>query len=285
MLLPSALAAVSLQTGVSPSTKIDSWKKADWYQEFEPDYLNLVYFCKSVDSLPSSVSPEQRSQLTSYLLEYVGTPVLKKLIEACHHKYLVPLLSDQHFEVSLPNFPAEVSKPLKALHQMTTAAAKTISTKSFLKNVEKTFAQLGMEKPLPQLDAEKHSTIFNTHRSSAMAQLIQPAKATASLAEPSTRLRMCLGILHAELNGGRMLLCGTKHLQTLLHLTKSEINSRTDPAFAATSNQLLVTMLDAAYSGLLAFIRAKQTKNQDSILAASISFDALLDTIVVLLKR
>jgi hypothetical protein len=162
-------------------------------------------------------------------------------------------------------FPSESSKPLISLLKLMDGSDKA-TKKTAKKLIDSVLSVLGY--PAPQMDPDTQSKILKTHCASALSQLqSQPP------AEPSTRLRLALGLIHSKLSGF-MLLTTTRHLQMIIHSLKSDLTSRGNtPVFPSTSNTDLISNLDTCYAALLASIRAKQSKNTDQIRDALSNFE------------
>jgi hypothetical protein len=256
-----------LSSSTASSSEKSSWKKSEWVSEFEPIYLNLIFFLKSAEQLPSVVSPDQRTQLLHYALETLGKEVLKKLREACVMKYLVGIENEEDFQI----FPSEIAKPLKLLFELTRGNEKNSSLKRVSKCVGEALQELNCTPP--KLDEKTMETILHTHRTSAMKQL-----ETAS--EPSTRLRLVFSLLHSRISG-TMLLTTTKHLSLLQNTISALIQA--DPPLKNFDGDL-TALVSASYAALLNTIRAKQSKDPDARQQAQTEFQIALEPLIENLK-
>lgn len=268
-LLPK-IQAMCASPGAKSVVKVDNgWKSSEWLAQFEIPHLNMVFFLKSIETLSNAISPEQRSQLTSHACDTLLPAVLSKLREACRLKFLLPTLPDEEF---LRLVPSEIAKHLSVF----ISEASTLNFKKYVKMTSLLLATLGLEAPI--LDAKVCETILGTHRASAASQLKNSAT------EPSTKMRLALSLLHAKLKNA-MLLSTAKHLNLLVHITKSELKSTDNPAIgSANSNEDIISQVDATYNALLNTIRAKQTKNTETLATATAAFNGEIDKLILLVN-
>lgn len=267
-LLPK-IQAMCASSGAKSTLKVDnSWKSSEWLAQFEIAHLNMAFFLKSIETLSTAISPEQRSQLTSHACETLLPSILTKLREAFCLKFLLPTLPDEDFLLLVPS---DVAKHLSVF----ISEASTLNFKKYLKITSLLLATLGLE--APALTPKVSETILGTHRSSAASQL----KNTS--VEPSTKMRLVLSLLHAKLKNA-MLLSTAKHLNLLIHITKSELKSNDNPIGSSASNDEILSQLDATYAALLNTIRAKQSKNAETLAVATATFNGEIDKLIILVN-
>lgn len=262
-LLPQVLTlarASASSSALSSEPSTSQPQKDSWMSEFEPLYLNLAFF---LGAIPSALPVDSRSQLSQFAMESLGKSVISQLIVACKTKYLISS-SDDDLATTVARFPSDVSKPLSSLLEASSNPAK----KTPLSLIDAVLKSLGYSSPV--LDAKTKTTIFETHRQSSASQL-----STASQLEPSASLRLCLTLLYA-VTSAEVLLTSTRHLQILIQALKLTLKADGAPQYFASkcTNDELVLTLDACYAALVAYIKAKQTKDANTIEKALVHFSA-----------
>lgn len=263
-LLPQLKAMCAAVGTKSTSPVTTGWNSSAWLAQFESSHLNMLFFLKSIESLSTSISPEQRAQLRSHVYESLLPSLLQQLREACRLKFLLPTLPDEEF---LKLVPSDVSKNMLLLM----SGGNSLSLKKYSKVVGLLLHSIGLEAPI--LDEKVFETILATHRASAATQLQNNAT------EPSTKLRLALSLLQSKLKNA-ILLTTAKHLNLLVHITKTELKAMNEPLLPTISNQELITLVEASYTALLSTIRAKQTKNSETMASAISAFNTEIDKLI-----
>lgn len=266
-LLPQVLAMKGAQAPLAPLSTDSQWKKKEWLQTFEPTFLNLAFFLRSIENLPSPVSPDQRVVLASHALETLNPTLVQKLCEACQAKFLLPALGEDDFTAFAKLLPPELSKPMIQLHDLPKSNQQATSVKKFTKIVDLCLEPIGVKPGEIIFEASTFSEILATHVESAKSQLT-----SSDSLEPSTRMRLALSLLHAKL-ANAMLLTTAKHINFLINLVKTELKAIEKPLFNDIANQNVIILAEAAYNAMLNTIRAKQTKQSEKIQTALAAFD------------